>query len=394
MDQQNNLRIGVIGVGNIGFVHATCIFQGSVTGAVLAAICDRKEHLKQEMSGYFPGVPFYADYREMLRNERIDAVIVSVPHPSHSEIAMEAFRAGKHVLVEKPMDITLSKGRALCQAARESGKVFGIMFNQRTGSLFAKARQIVQSGQLGQLKRSVWIITNWYRTQHYYDSGTWRATWAGEGGGVLVNQAPHQLDLWQWICGMPDRITAFCTEAKHHQIEVEDDATIIARFPNGAEGIFVTTTGEYPGTNRLEISGSKGKLVLENGKLKWWRLQEDERDFCFTSDASFSHIPMDYEEMDEEVEKHGHQKILQNFINSILYGEPLLAPGYEGIHELTIQNAAYLSAWKGNIPVALPLDEAEYDRYLLEKQRISTIASAATQDTKRTEYSERWQINW
>ena len=394
MDQQNKLRIGVIGTGNIGFVHATCIFKGFVTGAELAAVCDRKVHLKEEMAGYFPGVPFYTDHRELLQDPSIDAVIVSVPHPSHSDIATDAFRAGKHVLIEKPMDITLSKGKALCQVARESGKVFGIMFNQRTGKLFTKARDIVRSGQLGQLKRSVWIITNWYRTQHYYDSGTWRATWTGEGGGVLVNQAPHQLDLWQWICGMPEQITAFCTEAKYHRIEVEDDATIFARFPGDAEGVFITTTGEYPGTNRLEISGSRGKLVLENGKLKWWRLQEDERDFCFTSDASFSHIPMDYEEMDEDAEKHGHQKILQNFTNSILYGEPLLAPGYDGINELTIQNAAYLSAWKGSIPVKLPFDEEEYDRLLAKKQSDSAIGSAAAQDAKRTEYSERWQINW
>ena len=394
MDQQKQVRIGVIGLGNIGFVHASCFFKGAVDGAVLTAICDRKEHLQQEMEAYFPGVPFYTDYRELLQNPTIDAVIVAVPHPSHSDIAMEAFAAGKHVLIEKPMDITLSKGKALCEAAKKSGKCFGIMFNQRTGKLFAKAREIIHSGQLGQLKRSVWIITNWYRTQHYYDSGTWRATWTGEGGGVLVNQAPHQLDLWQWICGMPERITAFCSEAKYHKIEVEDDATIFARFPGGAEGVFITTTGEYPGTNRLEISGSKGKLVLENGKLKWWRLREDERDFCFSSDASFSHISMDYEEIEEEAETHGHQKILQNFTNAILHGEPLLAPGYDGIHELTIQNAAYLSAWKGNVPVALPFDEDEYDRLLAKKQSDSNIGSAAAQDAKRTEYSERWQINW
>lgn len=394
MNQQNQVRIGVIGVGNIGFVHASCIFKGAVEGAVLAAVCDRKAQLQKEMEGYFPGVPFYTDHRKLLQDPGIDAVIVSVPHPSHSDIAIEAFSAGKHVLIEKPMDITLSKGRTLCEAAKSSGKVFGIMFNQRTGKLFAKAREIVRSGQLGQLKRSIWIITNWYRTQHYYDSGTWRATWTGEGGGVLVNQAPHQLDLWQWICGMPDRITAFCTESKHHRIEVEDDATIFAQFPGGAEGVFVTTTGEYPGTNRLEISGSRGKLVLENGKLKWWRLQKEEREFCFTSDASFSHIPMDYEQIEEENEKHGHQKILQNFTNGILHGEPLLAPGYDGINELTIQNAAYLSAWKGNLPVTLPFAQEEYDRFLAIKQSGSSIGSTATQDAKRTEYSERWQINW
>jgi len=390
----DKLHIGVIGVGNIGFVHASCIYSGAVEGACLAALCDVKTEMQEALQEQFPGIPFYDNCETMLQEAALDAVIVSVPHPLHSDIATVAFRHGKHVLVEKPMDIRLSKARELCEAARSSGKQFAIMFNQRTGKLFAEARRIVQSGALGQLKRSVWIITNWYRTQHYYDSGTWRATWAGEGGGVLINQAPHQLDLWQWICGMPERITAFCTEAKYHNIEVEDDATIVARFPGGAEGVFITTTGEYPGTNRLEISGSKGKLVLENGLLKWWKLKQDEREFCNESDKSFAHIETDYLEIVDDTNARGHQMILQNFANSILHGEPLLSPGYDGIRELTIQNAAYLSAWKGNTPVELPFDEAEYDALLAQKQSTSTFTTGNGPDAKHTQYSERWQIKW
>ena len=388
------VRFGVIGIGNIGFVHANCLFGKNVPNAVLAAVCDVKTELKEEMAQRFPGVPFYENHQALLADPNIDAVIVSVPHPLHSVIAMDAFAAGKHVLVEKPMDLRLSQGRRLCEAARASGKRFGIMFNQRTGVLFAKAREIVQSGQLGQLKRSVWIITNWFRTQFYYDSGTWRATWLGEGGGVLMNQAPHQLDLWQWICGMPESVTAFCTEAKYHKIEVEDEATVMARFPGGAEGIFITSTGEYPGTNRLEISGSKGKLVLENGKLKWWRLRQDEREVCFTSQNSFDRIEMDVEEFTDDGKPHGHRDILENFTQGILTGAPLLAPGYDGIHELTLQNAAYLSAWKGSVPVKLPFDEAEYDRFLEVKQKTSALGQGTTADRKHTEYSERWQIQW
>ena len=394
MNTAQTLRFGVIGVGNIGFVHATCIHGGNIQGAELGALCDSKPNMEEELAGHFPGVPFYSDYRQMLQEARLDAVIVSVPHPMHSEIAMAAFQQGLHVLVEKPMDITLSKAKKLCEAARESGKQFGIMFNQRTGSLFAKAKEIVESGQLGQIKRSVWIITNWYRTQHYYDSGSWRATWAGEGGGVLVNQAPHQLDLWQWICGMPEQITAFCTEAKYHNIEVEDDATIVARFPGGAEGIFVTSTGEYPGTNRLEISGTKGKLVLENGVLKWWRLEQDEREACVQSQKSSEKIPMEYLEIPDQPHKEGHRKILQNFTNAILHDEPLLAPGYDGLRELTIQNAAYLSAWKGSVPVDLPFDEEEYDAYLERKRQTAATPKNGGQSARNQDYSERWQIKW
>lgn len=392
--QQKNVRFGVIGVGNIGYVHASCLFQGHVPGAVLGALCDCKEDMKEELAGAFPGVTVFTDYRELLSSGAIDAVIVSVPHPMHSEIAACAFEMGKHVLVEKPMDITLSRARQLCKAAEDSGKKFGIMFNQRTGNLFAKAREIVKSGQLGQLKRSVWIITNWYRTQYYYDSGTWRATWSGEGGGVLVNQAPHQLDLWQWICGMPDQVTAFCSEAKYHDIQVEDEATLVVRFPGGGEGVFITSTGEYPGTNRLEITGSKGKLVLENGLLKWWQLEEDEREFCYRAEKSFAHIPMDYQEIPEEAQPHGHRLILCNFTNSILFDEPLLAPGYDGLHELTIQNAAYLSSWKGNVPVTIPFDEAQYDALLREKQMTDHIKTSGGPSAKNTQYSERWQIKW
>lgn len=394
MEQTQTLRFGIIGIGNIGFVHASCMYRGEIQGAVLRAVCDSKPHAGEELAEHFPGVHFYADYDRMLREEQLDAVIVSVPHPKHSEIAIAAFEHGLHVLVEKPMDITLSKAKKLCQTAKQSGKLFGIMFNQRTGSLFSKAREIVLSGQLGQLKRTVWIITNWYRTQHYYDSGSWRATWAGEGGGVLVNQAPHQLDLWQWICGMPECITAYCNEAKYHDIEVEDEATIVARFPNGAEGVFITSTGEYPGTNRLEISGTKGKIVLENGQMKWWRLEQDEREFCVNSQKSFDHIPMEYLEIPDQPNKLGHRKILQNFTDAVLHDVPLLAPGYDGLKELTIQNAAYLSAWKGSVPVELPFDETEYDAFLERKRQMSNSAKDGHVSAKKQDYSERWQIKW
>lgn len=208
-----------------------------------------------------------------------------------------ALAAGLHVLVEKPLDVRLSVAQALCAQAKASGKVFALMLNQRTNPLFAKARAIVQGGQLGQLKRSVWIITNWYRTQHYYDSGAWRATWAGEGGGVLLNQAPHNLDLWQWICGMPESVTGYCDVARYHHIEVEDDATIFAKYPNGATGVFITSTGEMPGTNRLEIAGTKGKLVLENGVLKWWRLKTPEDAIRFASSDNFVTPDCDYQEL-------------------------------------------------------------------------------------------------
>ncbi len=386
------VKAGIIGIGNIGASHARLLYEHGVKGMELAAVCDIDTSLRTMAQERFPGVPFYSDFREML-DQDLDFVIVAVPHPLHADIAIPCFHRGKHVLVEKPVDIRVSKARALNEAARASGKVFGVMFNQRTGNLFQKTREIVQSGALGTLKRSTWIITNWFRTQHYYDSGAWRATWAGEGGGVLVNQAPHQLDLWQWICGMPESIRGFCEVGKYHNIEVEDCATVFAKFPGGCEGVFITSTGEYPGTNRLEIVGTLGKLVLENGLLRWWKLEQDAQEYSRTNCDSVPKIPWSYQEFQQEEGVNGHQRILQNLADHILQGVPLIAPGYEAIHSLRIQNAAYLSAWTDNAEIPLPMDDAVFDRLLAQRQS-GVVPSGNRREAPNAQYSPRWQINW
>ena len=241
----SGIKVAVIGFGNMGTAHATCLAEGKIRGLELAAVCDIRPERLAESRRRFPGVACFADYRDLLASGGAQAAVVAVPHPLHGEIASAALGAGLHTLVEKPMEVSVTKARRLAEDARKSGKVFAIMLNQRTNPLFRKAREIVQGGELGEMKRTVWIITNWYRTQHYYDSGSWRATWAGEGGGVLLNQAPHNLDLWQWICGMPVSVTAQCEVAKYHHIEVEDEATLFTRYANGATGLFITSTGEF-----------------------------------------------------------------------------------------------------------------------------------------------------
>ena len=377
------VKVGIIGVGNIGSAHANAIASGQVEGMELAALCDLNE------ARQIPGIPFYSDYRELLKTN-VEAVIIAVPHPLHGDIAMDAFRAGKHVLTEKPMDITVSKARQMIDAAGD--RVFGIMFNQRTGNLFQKARQLLQDGLLGQLQRCDWTITNWFRTQHYYDSGSWRATWTGEGGGVLMNQAPHQLDLWQWICGMPEAVWGQCHIGKYHDIEVEDLAVIHARFPGGAIGTFTVSTGEFPGTNRMEIVGTKGKLVLEDGKLKWWCLAQDTRDFSKESMVNTGKIPFTYQEFEHESAP-GHRLILEDFARGIATGSALLAPGKEGIRALSIQNAAYLSSWKGGVWVNLPFDEEEYNR-LLAQHQTDPMDHRSTNAATYADYDPRWQISW
>jgi predicted dehydrogenase len=387
------INIGIIGVGNMGSAHLECIYGGRIKGMRVTAVCDTDERRLSEAGARYPGIELYSDYRQMLKKSRTDAVIVAVPHPLHAEIGTHVLESGRHLLCEKPIDISVSAAQKLCSAAEKSGRVFGIMFNQRTNALYRKAREIVKSGGIGELTRTVWIITNWFRTQAYYDSGGWRATWAGEGGGVLINQAPHNLDLWQWICGMPAYVTAFCRTAQYHKIEVEDDATLYTEYANGATGVFITSTGEYPGTNRLEISGTRGKIVLENGVLRYWRLAEDERTVSDCSENAFCTVDSEYAEYTDSGET-GHEGILRNFADAVLNGAELLAPGADGINELTLSNAAYLSEWQGNRKITLPFDSGLFDRLLAEKAAASRLRSGADCSPENPDYLERWRVRW
>lgn len=390
----DSLKVGIIGIGNIGSAHASCIMKGEISNLELVAVCDINSERLGAFAVNYPGIEVFSDYNALIASKAVDAVIIAVPHPLHAEIAIAAFENGLNVLLEKPADISVSKVLKLNKAAKESGKVFCIMFNQRTNPLYRKTRKIVAGGLLGEFKRTIWIITNWYRTQHYYDSGDWRATWSGEGGGVLINQAPHNLDLWQWICGMPESVSAHCDIAKYHNIEVEDVATVLTRYKNGATGVFITSTGEFPGTNRLEISGTLGKLVLENEILKWWKLKEDERKVCFSSEKGCEKIDYDYFEFTADTPESGHKGILQNFTNAVLFGEELISPGKEGINELTLSNAAYLSCWNSGKEVKLPFDTDEFDKKLSELSKSSGGHLKSIENSLLKDYKDRWKVQW
>lgn len=391
----NKVRVGIVGIGNIGTAHANTLFGGEVDGAVLSAVCDISPDRRNFCKEKYTDVAVFENYSQMFDSGLVDAVIISTPHKLHCDIAARALKSELNVLVEKPVDITVSKALEINEIAKASNKKFAIMFNQRTNDVFAKAREILKSGALGELKRTVWIITNWYRTQSYYNSAGWRATWSGEGGGVLLNQAPHNLDLWQWICGMPCEVSANCEVGKYHNIEVEDDVTIQTRYENGATGVFITSTGEYPGTNRLEISGTLGKIVIENGVLKWWKLPEDEREIRFNSKDLSPNIKCEYEEfVSQNSNVSAHKLVIQNYVNAILNGEELLSPGTDGIYELMLSNASYLSSWKGGAQIKLPIDNKEFDDMLNEKIKYSKSASLVKNEHASGKYSKRWQVNW
>ena len=374
------VKVGIVGIGNMGSAHAKSIFSGNIKGMELAAVCDIAESKRLWADENLPGVPCYEDYKEMIDSGVCDTVIVATPHYFHSPIAIYAFEKGKNVLTEKPAGVYTKQVEEMNAAAKKSGKVFGIMYNQRTNPKFQKMREIVQSGELGELKRCIWIITNWYRTQAYYDSGTWRATWAGEGGGVLLNQCPHNLDLLQWICGLPCRVRAFCHNGKWHQIEVEDDVTAYLEFPNGATGVFVTTTADSPGTNRFEITLERGKLVAEHDKLTFFELEQSERDFCFTATGGFEQPAGHEVTIELDGKNPQHVGVLNAFAGAILRGEPLVADGTEGIRGLELANAMHLSSWTDQT-VTLPIDEALFLEKLNEHRKVSKVKTEVTEAT-------------
>ena len=389
--EANELRVGVIGVGNIGSAHASAILAGDIAGMRLAALCDVDAAHLSRISGRYPGVPTFGTAEALIESGLCDTVIVSTPHYFHPPIASLAFRAGLNVLTEKPAGVTCEAVRVMMADAKRSGKAFGVMFNQRTNKLFREARELVRSGVLGQLTRCVWIITNWYRKQSYYDSGSWRASWRGEGGGVLLNQAPHNLDILQWICGMPDHVYARCETGRFHEIEVEDDATLMLRYDSGMTAVFITTTGDYPGTNRLEITGTRGKIVIEGGKMIHTKAAMDEREYRYTAEGVDNTLTV-MESVDEV--RRGHPEILRNFARHILYGDELIASGYEAIGELTISNAAYLSSWQGR-EISLPMDDALFARELAARVAGGCAAERAdTREDVRFSYKERWNTNW
>lgn len=367
------VKLGVIGVGNMGTTHIKNILDGKVPDLEISAVADRKESRREWCRKNLPGsVQIFSEGSELIGSGACDAVLIAVPHYQHPELAIAAFSANLHVLCEKPAGVYTKQVREMNEAALQSKVVFAMMFNQRTNCIYRKIHEMIRSGELGAIRRVNWIITDWYRTQIYYDSGSWRATWAGEGGGVLLNQCPHNLDLIQWLFGLPIRVQGFLHEGKWHDIEVEDDVTAYLEFENGATGVFVTSTGDAPGTNRLEITGDNGKLVSENGKLTFWKLEESLPVHLAACQGGFDMPKMEMAEVETDGKNEEHIGVMKAFAGNILHGTPLVADGVEGIRGLELSNAIHLSGWL-NQPVTLPIDE---DLFLSELNKRRAVSRA------------------
>ena len=377
------VRIGIVGIGNMGANHVRHVID--LPNTELAAVCDRdmervktaftrevdaeKEDSSPDYARIVADSAQFSDYRAMLDAADLDAVLIATPHYDHPDMSLLAFERGLHVLVEKPIAVHVKEAERMI-AGYEAAKarcpklVFAAMFMQRAWGHWRVIKSMVESGELGQLLRCSWIITDWFRTQRYYDSGGWRATWSGEGGGALMNQCPHNLDLYQWIVGMPRRVQGFVSFGKHHRIEVEDEATAYFEHDGGMIGHFITSTGESPGSNILEIAAENGKLVYRDGVLEFYRNEWSSIKQIRESDDGFKAAPYKREPVDFEAKtSHGHEIIIANFADAVLKGTELIAPAAEGLNSVAINNAIILSAHKRRM-VELPLDADEYQALL------------------------------
>jgi|SRR6266850_7800578 len=358
----NKVRIGILGMGNMGKFHADYLLADKVSRAELTCFSEpsglSRERYKQ--------LNYFDSAEKLIRSGQVDAVIIATPHYSHTILGIDALEHGLHVLVEKPISVHKADCQRLIAAARARKQVFAAMFQLRTEPKYRKLKSLLDNKELGLLTRVSWIITDWYRTEAYYASGGWRATWKGEGGGVLLNQCPHNIDLLIWLCGMPARVRGFCQLGRFHNIEVEDNVTAYLEWANGATGVFITSTGEAPGTNRFEIVGERGKLVLENNKITFTRNEVSMLEFSKTSKVGFAKpdvwnvdIPF------ETAAAQQHYSITQNFVDAILDGAPLVAPGADGLNSVELANAILLSSLDGKT-IDLPLDSSAYERKLKE----------------------------
>jgi len=363
------VKLAVIGTGGMGAAHIQNILK--IDTIDLTALCDvNAENVKRQAERY--QCRAFSDYRELLKSKIADAVLIATPHYFHTTIGVAALQAGLHVLVEKPISVHKADCQKLLAAYKSKKTVFAAMFNQRTDPIYKKLKWLVDSGEIGPITRVNWIITTWFRTQAYYNSGSWRATWQGEGGGVLLNQCPHQLDLLQWICGMPSAVTAFCQLGRFHNIEVEDAVTAYLEYPNGATGVFITSTGETPGTNRLEITADRGKVVLENNQIQFTRTEQPVAEFCKTSKEMWGTIDAWNIDIPALGAAGQHAEIIRNFADVILNGKKLIAPAVEGIHSVELANAMLYSSLTQKT-VKLPLDGKAYEKKL--KQLIKESAA-------------------
>ena len=376
MTNNKIIKLGVIGLGNIAKQHINNITSGLVKHCQITAICSRnKTTLTDELTA-----SHYQNYQDLIDSGLVNAVLIATPTMSHFDIAKYALDNNIHVMLEKPMGLSSYEGELLLSHVKNNTK-FGLMLNQRTDPTYVKIKAIIDSGILGDIQRTHWTMTNWFRPDIYFQVSDWRATWKGEGGGLLVNQCIHNLDIFQWICGLPSEITAFSEFGKYHNIEVEDEVTAYLRYNNKATGVFVGSTGEAPGVNRFDIIGDKGSLYFDNGRLTQKLNEQSTAHFCATTDEMFGQPKNIETTIDVTETVNQHALMMTNFVNAILHDEELIAPAAAGLASLDIANAMLQSTWNKQT-ITLPIDREDYQRQLKTKASSSSLREKSTAEAK------------
>lgn len=368
-------RIGIVGFGALGSFYAKMIKDDRrVEGVTVGAICDIDPEKREKARELYAQVPVFENIDQLLASGTCDFISVAVPHYLHPELTIKAIKAGMPVIVEKPAGIIPSTVEEMNACAKKHPEVaFGIMLNQRTNPVFRKLHDITTSGELGKLRQVVWVSRQ-FRTQKYYDSGTWRATWGGEGGGVIVNQAPHQIDLLQWMFGMPKRVYATTNFGHHRKIAVENDVCAEFEYENGATGVFITCTDDVLGEDRLTAVYDRGRVrVLDSKRLVIEKLCDDEEKIGteypeetitqLKNSGKLFEVTT-FEKENDPFANSEHAKVFRAFAEHLAKPDkPMVAKGTDGLNEVQLASAIQLSGWLRQ-PVDIPVDNELYRREL------------------------------
>jgi predicted dehydrogenase len=354
---ERTFGFGIIGCGVIAPFHARAV--GELPNARLVAVADTVAE-KAEQRGLEFGVAHHADVDALLERPDVDVVSICVPSGLHAEVGVRAAEAGKHVVVEKPIDVTLEAADWLIAACRDHGVALTVISQHRFGPDVRRLRELIDTGRLGRLVLGDALI-KWYRSQDYYDSGDWRGTWALDGGGCLMNQGVHYTDLLQWMMGPVERVFARTATAVHERIEVEDIALAVLHFTSGALGVLQASTAVYPGlAERLEVTGSGGTVVIEAGRMRVCELKDEKGE----TSAYGGKVQRDSEErgnggaVDPAAIGHaGHRAQIADLLDSIETGRRPAITGEDARRPLELILAVYRSAREGR-EVSLPLTAA------------------------------------
>lgn len=366
MNQTTVVRLGVIGLGNIAQQHIENVMSGAAGRCQLTAICSRTPSEFAEKYG----VQHFAKPMELIQSGLCDAVLVATPTFNHCEIGLQVLEAGLHLMMEKPLGLSIAEGELLVE--KQHSQIFALMLNQRTDPLFKAMHDCIAGKTLGAITRTQWTMTNWFRPEIYFQASDWRATWKGEGGGLLLNQCIHNLDIFQWLCGMPASLRGFCQFGRYHDIEVEDEATAYLQYENGATGVFIGSTGETPGVNQLDVVGDKGTLTYDGERLSLALNTPSTSEYSRSTREMFGMPAVEVTDITPNRQVNQHGLVLANFADAILDGAPLIAPAIEGINSLALANAMLLSTWESR-EITFPLQSKTYQSALDQRLSASSL---------------------